>query len=101
MWRFVQRRMWHGGRVLGQTAQGPAVKSSCLAGTPLKLDIRKDGRDPVAMRDEEYPEWLWHVLEPATGGDASARADPLAARRKELRRKHRNEIKQSNYLSQL
>jgi large subunit ribosomal protein L54 len=33
------------------------------AGTPLKgLNFLKDRQDPVALPDEEYPEWLWTVL---------------------------------------
>jgi large subunit ribosomal protein L54 len=39
------------------------VKSSVLAGTPLKgLNFEKNKSDPVALADEEYPEWLWTIL---------------------------------------
>lgn len=27
------------------------------------LNYFKDGKDPVAMKDEDYPEWLWECLE--------------------------------------
>jgi hypothetical protein len=41
------------------------------AGTVLKgLNFYKDKQDPVAMADEEYPVWLWSVLD-KTGGDAA------------------------------
>ena len=32
------------------------------------LNFYKDKQDPVAMADEEYPAWLWGVLE-AKGGE--------------------------------
>jgi large subunit ribosomal protein L54 len=39
------------------------VKSSVAAGTPLKgLNFEKNKQDPVALPDEEYPEWLWGIL---------------------------------------
>lgn len=42
----------------------PIVRSSVPAGTPLKgLNFLKDKPDPVALPDEEYPEWLWGILE--------------------------------------
>jgi large subunit ribosomal protein L54 len=41
----------------------PLVKSSVVAGTPLKgLNFEKNKSDPVALADEEYPEWLWTIL---------------------------------------
>ncbi|KAI8929852.1 mitochondrial ribosomal protein L37-domain-containing protein [Entophlyctis helioformis] len=43
----------------------PAVVSSVKEGTVLKgINILKDGKDPVAMADAEYPAWLWTLLEP-------------------------------------
>jgi large subunit ribosomal protein L54 len=39
-------------------------KSSCLPGTPLEgLNFLKDRQDPVALPDDEYPDWLWTILE--------------------------------------
>jgi len=32
------------------------------------LNFYKDKQDPVAMADEEYPAWLWGVLEKGKGG---------------------------------
>ncbi|KAJ1959342.1 hypothetical protein GGI12_004385 [Dipsacomyces acuminosporus] len=38
--------------------------SAATHGTVLKgLNIYKDGKDPVALKDEEYPEWLWTLLD--------------------------------------
>jgi large subunit ribosomal protein L54 len=42
----------------------PFVKSSIPAGTPLKgLNFEKNKQDPVALPDDEYPEWLWTILQ--------------------------------------
>lgn len=39
-------------------------RSICQAGTPLNgLNYIKGKTDPVALADEEYPEWLWDCLE--------------------------------------
>lgn len=32
------------------------------------LNFYKDKQDPVAMADEEYPAWLWGVLDKGKGG---------------------------------
>ncbi|KAJ1505080.1 hypothetical protein HMI54_006326 [Coelomomyces lativittatus] len=40
--------------------RGPSTPSILPEGTPIKgINIFKDGKDPVALKDEDYPEWLW------------------------------------------
>jgi large subunit ribosomal protein L54 len=40
------------------------IKSSVPAGTVLKgLNFMKNAQDPVALEDDQYPEWLWSALE--------------------------------------
>ena len=55
----------------------PLVRSSVPAGTPLKgLNFLKDKQDPVALADEEYPEWLWTVLtRQEKGAEAAGQGD--------------------------
>ncbi|SMN19267.1 similar to Saccharomyces cerevisiae YBR268W MRPL37 Mitochondrial ribosomal protein of the large subunit [Maudiozyma saulgeensis] len=85
------------------------VISSCLVGTKLNLDIKKGKQGPVALDDNEYPDWLWTVLK-----DDSKKAKPdkepkespspdtqLGQRRKQLRKENRSKIKQNNFISQL
>lgn len=44
--------------------QSNRPRSSCPAGTVLTgLNYFKGQTDPVALPDEEYPEWLWECLE--------------------------------------
>ena len=39
--------------------------SSCEAGTVFNgLNVYVGKSDPVALPDEEYPDWLWSVLDP-------------------------------------
>ncbi|KAK6432045.1 hypothetical protein LTR95_011788 [Oleoguttula sp. CCFEE 5521] len=62
------------------TSPAPAAKaapsripSSVPAGTLLKgLNYIKGKQDPVALEDQEYPEWLWSVLEKAQKSDGAA-----------------------------
>ena len=50
----------------------PAVpKSSVSAGTPLRgLGFLKGKEGPVAGEDEEYPSWLWGLLDKGSKGKA-------------------------------
>lgn len=52
------------------------MQSSLPAGTVLKgLNFFKDKQDPVAMADEEYPAWLWKVLDKSSGEAGGAKVD--------------------------
>ncbi|CAG8460005.1 944_t:CDS:2, partial [Acaulospora colombiana] len=47
-----------------RTQTSVKVASSVPAGTILKgINIFKDGSDPISKLDEEYPEWLWDLLD--------------------------------------
>ncbi|CCD23511.1 mitochondrial 54S ribosomal protein mL54 NDAI_0B04770 [Naumovozyma dairenensis CBS 421] len=83
------------------------IKSSCLAGTPLNLNIKKTGKEPIALEDKEYPEWLWTVLDTKTAngraksGKGTSVEESLLARKRQLRVETRKKIKQNNFLSQI
>lgn len=77
----------------------PKVVSSVQAGTVLKgCNVRKNGEDPVALADEEYPAWLWEVLDPEIQ-KAKLEADPIMAARKQRRELNRKKIKEQNFLA--
>ncbi|VVT56813.1 mitochondrial 54S ribosomal protein mL54 [Magnusiomyces paraingens] len=87
-------------------AAAPAAKpkgpiSSCPAGTVIKgLNIRK-GQDPIVARpDEEYPEWLWTVLD-KKAQDKRLEQDPIKAARKLRRQENRKKIKDNNFLAKM
>ncbi|KAJ4288081.1 hypothetical protein N0V90_012098 [Kalmusia sp. IMI 367209] len=65
----------------------PLVRSSVPAGTPLKgLNFLKDRQDPLALADDEYPEWLWGILEQQEKKGEGAAAGDLFSKSKKQRR---------------
>ncbi|KAG6027223.1 hypothetical protein E4U19_002143 [Claviceps sp. Clav32 group G5] len=45
-------------------SQSKRPRSMCPEGTVLTgINYIKGGQDPVAKKDEDYPEWLWRCLE--------------------------------------
>ncbi|PVI08198.1 hypothetical protein DM02DRAFT_501851, partial [Periconia macrospinosa] len=64
----------------------PLVRSSVPAGTPLKgLNFFKDKSDPVAMADEEYPDWLWTILDKKDTKDNADSGDLFSKSKKQRR----------------
>jgi hypothetical protein len=51
------------------------------------LNIYKNGKDPVAKADHEYPAWLWSLAE-----QKSVEELPLKKRIRKLRRAHIREV---------
>ncbi|KAI9359811.1 mitochondrial ribosomal protein L37-domain-containing protein [Pilaira anomala] len=51
-------------RNVTETPVSTKKPSSVPKGTVLKgLQYLKDGQDPVALDDSEYPDWLWDLLD--------------------------------------
>ncbi|QSZ33194.1 hypothetical protein DSL72_002780 [Monilinia vaccinii-corymbosi] len=66
----------------------PLPTSSVPAGTILRgLNFLKGRDEPVALKEEEYPEWLWHCLDAkmAVGGNEASGGDEFS-KSKKLRR---------------
>ncbi|KAI4112686.1 MAG: hypothetical protein LQ338_008284 [Usnochroma carphineum] len=56
-----------------KTATSPIPKSSLKAGTPLRgLAFLKNKEPPVAKEDDEYPTWLWGLLDQGKFGAKAA-----------------------------
>ncbi|GAA5868402.1 hypothetical protein JCM8547_002181 [Rhodosporidiobolus lusitaniae] len=79
--------------------------SSCPAGTVIPgLNYLKDGADPVAKEDAEYPAWLWTLATDAAAsgkkGKAAERdeAEQIRLEKKELKRERKVAIKAANTL---
>lgn len=48
-----------------ESSPSSAVESSCSEGTVLTgLNVFVGKQDPVALKDSEYPVWLWSLNEP-------------------------------------
>ncbi|KAJ2781614.1 hypothetical protein H4R18_002758 [Coemansia javaensis] len=81
-------------RVIRTRCDGAAKKvpaSSAVDGTVLKgLNIYKEGKDPVALKDEEYPAWLWTLLDETP-------ADSLGERERQ-RVERSKAIKEANFM---
>lgn len=68
----------------GEAPAPPApARSSCPEGTVLGgLNYTKGGQDPVALKDADYPEWLWScldVMKKSTGAADDDVADEFCA----------------------
>ncbi|WPK25810.1 hypothetical protein PUMCH_003141 [Australozyma saopauloensis] len=75
------------------------VPSSCAAGTVLNLKVRKNGDEPVALEDSEYPDWLWTILD-KKGNDEKLKAEDIMRwRKKQLNKANAEKIKANNFLS--
>lgn len=74
--------------------------SSCKAGTPLNLKIKKSGPEPVALEDSEYPEWLWKVFDKEYQA-AKLAEDPIKQAKKEMRLRNKKKIKMNNFVAQM
>ncbi|GAA5920840.1 hypothetical protein JCM3775_003973 [Rhodotorula graminis] len=79
-----------------------AAASSCPPGTVLKgLNYLKDGQDPVALEDSEYPAWVFALptsKATAVKGDKGDPAAELRKQRVDLKKKTKAGIKASNDL---
>ncbi|KAK6454022.1 mitochondrial 54S ribosomal protein YmL37 [Scheffersomyces xylosifermentans] len=77
------------------------VKSSCKAGTVLNLKIRKNGDEPVALEDSEYPEWLWDMLDKKKIDDQMKKSDFMRWRRKQLGNENTKKINGNNFFANM
>ncbi|KAM4059737.1 mitochondrial ribosomal protein [Hirsutella rhossiliensis] len=65
-------------------------RSICPEGTILSgLNYMKGGKDPVALKDEDYPKWLWSCLDvkekKSSGAADDAAADEYSKSKKQRR----------------
>ncbi|KAG8894868.1 hypothetical protein FRB99_000942 [Tulasnella sp. 403] len=85
---------------LETTSTDAAPRSSCLPGTVLEgLTWLKSQQPILAKPDEEYPPWLWTLLNPredSKKGPAPIPGSPEA--QKALRRANRKQIKGDNFM---
>lgn len=77
------------------------LKSSCKAGTPLNLKIKKNGNEPVALEDHEYPEWLWKCLDKGQQDADLKENDIMKWRRKQLNKANTAKINNNNFLANM
>lgn len=81
--------------------QNSAPKSSCSAGTILNLKIKKNGDEPTALEDHEYPEWLWDCLDKEKMDQQLKEADFMKWRRKQITKANTKLINNNNFLAKM
>ncbi|ODV88734.1 hypothetical protein CANCADRAFT_148366 [Tortispora caseinolytica NRRL Y-17796] len=75
--------------------------STIVQGTVMKgINLKKNGADPIAKPDNEYPDWLWTLLDPEAQKQRLAQ-DPEKMARKEWRAKNRKNIRTANFLKSM
>ncbi|EIE90839.1 hypothetical protein G6F46_012139 [Rhizopus delemar] len=85
----------HTTRILFNTAVNARIASSAPKGTTLKgIQFLKDGKDPVALDDSEYPDWLWDLLDEKKLKQKSTKP----SNRQYHRKQNREAIKASNFM---
>ncbi|KAG8982429.1 hypothetical protein FRB90_006798 [Tulasnella sp. 427] len=81
---------------------GDGTRSSCLPGTVLEgLTWLKDQKPILAKPDEEYPPWLWTLLERKVEDPKKPSPSPPPGSRdaqRALRKANRKAIKVSNFM---
>lgn len=75
------------------------IPSSCVAGTVLNLKVRKNGDEPVALEDSEYPDWLWTILDKKGNDELLKSQDIMRWRKRQLNKANAAKIKANNFLS--
>lgn len=77
------------------------TQSSVPAGTVLNLKIRKNGDEPVALEDSEYPKWLWECLDKDKQEQRLKEQDFMKWRKKQINKTNTAKIKNNNFISQM
>ena len=86
---------WTSALLLAAGSKKVAIASSAPKGTVLKgINYMKDGKDPVALDDSEYPEWLWDLLDEKKQKQKSSKP----ANRQYHRKQNRDAIRASNFM---
>ncbi|KTW28364.1 hypothetical protein T552_01624 [Pneumocystis carinii B80] len=74
-------------------SKGFSFKSLAPEGTVLKgINIYKEKMDPIALKESEYPDWLWKIL------DDSKTFDEKIEKKKKISKDNKEKIKTNNFL---
>ncbi|BEI96100.1 hypothetical protein CcaverHIS631_0110490 [Cutaneotrichosporon cavernicola] len=84
----------------GAPKSGKAIVSSLQAGAKMDgLSVFKDVPDPIALPEDEYPKWLWTLLDQPKGVPVTKAGERnFMAERKEMRNRNRASIKATNFM---
>lgn len=75
------------------------LQSSCKEGTVMNINILKGGKPVVALKDEEYPEWLWGLLDKDLQMEILKKESLFKYKRKLVKKVNVQNIKMQNFMS--
>lgn len=74
------------------------MESSCKEGTAINLKVYKGAKPIVALKDEEYPEWLWTLLDKDAQMEQLKKEDLFRYNRKIIKKQNVARIKMNNFM---
>jgi len=77
------------------------IQSSCKEGTPIHLDIYKSAQPLIAKKDEEYPNWLWTLLNKDEQMEELQKTDYFRYKRKLMKKRNVARCKNNNFMAKM
>lgn len=77
------------------------LESSCKEGTKMNLNVYKNGKPIVALKDEDYPEWLWGLLDKDLQMEELKKEDWFRYNRKIIKKQNVARIKMNNFMQNM
>jgi large subunit ribosomal protein L54 len=97
--RAVGSLLRAGIRFASTETKSVTITSFAPPGTKLKgINVKKNGQDPIALPENEYPDWLWRLLD-EEAQTKSLEAEPAKLARKQQRAANRQKIKMNNFMA--
>lgn len=78
-----------------------ALESSCKEGTKININVYKTGKPIVALKDEEYPDWLWGLLDKDLQMEQLKNEDWYRYNRKIIKKQNVERIKMKNFMQNM
>ncbi|GMG22917.1 unnamed protein product [Ambrosiozyma monospora] len=94
MFRSTQLRLF-------STTTRLLAESSCKEGTEIKLNIYKAGKPILAKKDEEYPEWLWTLMDKDLQLEQLKNENYFKYQRKLIKQKSVQHCKHNNFMEKM
>lgn len=80
------------------TTSRATLESACKEGTKINLNIYKNAQPIIAKKDEEYPEWLWTLLDKDLQLEQLKNEDWFRYNRKLIKKQNVARIKMTNFM---
>ena len=78
-----------------------ALESSCKEGTKINVNVYKNAKPIVALKDEEYPDWLWGLLDKERQMEELKNEDWFKYNRKLIKKQNVARIKMNNFMQNM